>query len=70
MTTVAEIIKHLKTLPQDAIVEVLQEYSIGYETSTSFRSVDVESIDVIDFRDEKYSKSHLFGKCVVQLSAK
>lgn len=70
MATVAELIKKLKTLPRDAVVEVLQEYSSGYETSTSFEPVDIESINFIDFCDEKYRDSQFFGKCFVQLNAK
>lgn len=68
MTTVAELIKKLQTLPQDAEVEVLKEYSYGYQTSTSFEPIDIEFVDVLDYTDEIYAKSHIYGKIFVHLA--
>lgn len=41
-TTVAQLIAHLQTLPQDAIVEVLKTNVGSYSVSTSWESLDFE----------------------------
>ena len=73
MTTVAQLIAKLQTLPQDAVVEVLEEYSHGYETSTRYGPIDIEHVYVIDFNDEKYTSdpryAHVAGKKFIQLEA-
>ena len=42
MTTVAQFIAHLQTLPQDAIVQCLVEKSRGYETYTTWEDVEID----------------------------
>lgn len=71
MCTVAQLIAKLQTIDQDAIVEVLQEHSHGYQTSTSFEPVSIEYIDVLDFTDDTYRETapHVYGKVFVQLYA-
>jgi hypothetical protein len=67
MCTVKELIEKLKDFPEDAIVEVLAENTHGYEISTSFTALDVESIDILDFRSEIYVGSFYVGKVFIQL---
>ena len=42
MTTVAQFITHLQSLPQDAIVQCLVEKQRGYETYTVWEEIDIE----------------------------
>ena len=42
--TVSEFIAYLQTLPQDAKVEVLEEYSLHYATSTRFVELTEDQI--------------------------
>lgn len=42
MTTVAQFITHLKTLPQDAIMQCLAEESYVYETWTSWTDLEID----------------------------
>jgi len=46
MTTVAQMIEWMSTLPQDAEVECGVEVSSGYERYMSMVPVDIESCDV------------------------
>jgi len=41
MTTVAEFITYLETLPSETTVEVLQEYTGSYYTSTCYVDLDL-----------------------------
>ena len=52
MTTVAQMIEWMKTLPQDAEVECGVENSRGYERYMEMKSVDIESCDVIDYTSD------------------
>ena len=61
--TVANLIVALKSLPQDAIVELR-------DTSGSAAEVDIEYIHVFDYTDDMYKDSSLFGKLFVELEAK
>ena len=61
--TVANLIVALKSLPQDAIVELR-------DTSGSAEEVNLEYISVFDYTDDKYKGSSLFGKIFVELEAK
>lgn len=72
MTTVAQLITYLQTLPQEGIVEVLQEETKGWDTITSMKDLDIDAISILDFTskehyEEKYP--HLYGKVFVQLGA-
>ena len=42
MTTVAQFIAHLQTLPQDAIVQCLVEKICGYEAYTIWEDIEIE----------------------------
>ena len=52
MTTVAQMIEWMKTLPQDAEVECGVEVSGGYERYMSMVPVDIEACDVFDYTSE------------------
>jgi hypothetical protein len=68
MTTVAQMIEWMKTLPQDAEVECGVEVTKGYESYMEMRSVDIESCDVFDYKDEAYKGyPHIFGKTIVNI---
>jgi len=42
MTTVAQFITYLQSLPQDAIVQCLVEKQRGYETYTVWEEINIE----------------------------
>jgi hypothetical protein len=42
MTTVADLIKVLQTLPPETRVKVLTEYTRGYNVGTKFEDIDLE----------------------------
>jgi hypothetical protein len=69
MTTVAQMIEWLKTLPQDAEVECGVERTGGYSTYMEMCPVDIEYCTVLDYRDEVYSKScpTSYGRVIVQI---
>jgi hypothetical protein len=47
MTTVAQLIEHLKTLPQDAAVRVGEEQTRSYANYMTYEDLDIESTDVL-----------------------
>ena len=68
MTTVAQMIEWMKTLPQDAEVECGVEESSGYQTYMKMKPVRIDYCDVFDYtgpESEKYP--HIFGKTIVQI---
>ncbi len=69
MTTVAEMIEWLKTLPQDAEVECGVEVTKGYDTWMAMKPVDIPSCDVFSYTSaedrEKYP--HMAGKTLVMI---
>lgn len=71
MTTVAQLIAKLQTLPQDAEVECGKEKTSGYETYMTFAPVDLEDFEVVDYTSEedqvKYPK--FAGKVFVKINA-
>ena len=68
--TVAQLIEKLKTLPQDAEVEVLKEVISGFSTYTEHAPLDIEyGCEVFDYTDEKYKNSSLFGRKMLYLVA-
>lgn len=71
MTTVAQLITYLQTLPQEAIVEVLQEETKGWDTFTLMKDLDIDAISILDFTSKYYEEKcpNLYGKVFVQLSA-
>lgn len=52
MTTVAEMIEWMKTLPQDATVECGVEVTKGYDTWMEMKPVDISACDVLDYTSE------------------
>ena len=69
MTTVAQMIEWLKTLPQDAEVECGEEVTSGYSTYVTYSPVDIESSYVFDYTDPEWADSKLAGKVIVQINA-
>jgi hypothetical protein len=70
MTTVAQLIAHLQTLPQDAIVECVTEYSYGYSQGTKWKALEIENdIYVRDLRGNKLvlPESPNFNKVFVEI---
>jgi hypothetical protein len=53
MTTVAQMIEWMKTLPQDAIVKCKEEVSGSYERYTVDSDVDIESCIVNSYTSEE-----------------
>lgn len=69
MTTVAELIAKLQTLPQEAEVECGYEKTKGWNVCMEYGEVDVECMYVIDYSDTiKYPKMN--GRIIVQIDSK
>ena len=62
MTTVAQMIEWMKTMPQDAEVEI-------YNTDTSETvPVDIESCEVVDCTTDSFKPyPHVYGRVFVQI---
>lgn len=69
MTTVAQMIEWMKTLPQDAEVECGFEEGGNYEYYMVFRPVDIEACDVIDYCSEEDREKYpaRAGKTIVMI---
>jgi hypothetical protein len=68
MTTVAQMIEWMKTLPPDAEVECGVEETCGYSTSMVMRPVEIDYCDVFDYKAEAYKDyPHIYGKVIVQI---
>jgi hypothetical protein len=68
MTTVAEMIEWMETLPQDAEVECGVEVTSGYSTYMNYSPVDIESCYVFDYTSKEYNDySRIAGKVIVQI---
>lgn len=65
MTTVAQMIEWMKTLPQDAEVECGVEETGSYSNYMVMRPVDIGCCNVFDFT--KDSEGHYAGKVVVEI---
>lgn len=73
MTTVAQLIKFLQTLPEDAEVDVMKEVSADWSTWTTFEPLQIpeygcsDNLAVYDFRDNQFVKEGdpRFGKVYV-----
>ena len=69
MTTVAQMIEWMKTLPQDAEVECGVEVTKGYQTYKSMEPVDIEACYVFDYTSD-WDCAHypaMAGKVIVQI---
>lgn len=71
MTTVAQMIEWMKTLPQDAIVMCKEEVSKGFDTYVTYSDVDIESCNVLDYTAEEDRIKHptRAGKVYVNIAA-
>lgn len=69
MTTVAQMIDWLKTLPQDAEVECGVEVTSGYSTYMEMRPVDIDSSNIIDYTSEEARTKYpaMAGKVLVEI---
>jgi hypothetical protein len=69
MTTIAQMIEWMKTLPQDAEVECGVEKTKGYETFMEMKPVDIAACDAIDYSSpenrEKYPS--MDGKIIIMI---
>jgi hypothetical protein len=69
MTTVAQMIEWMKTMPQDAEVECGVEVQKDYSAYMSMVPVDIECCNVFDYTDEKYREyPAIFGKVIIQIN--
>lgn len=69
MTTVAQMIEWMKTLPQDATVECGVEVTKGYDTWMEMKPVDISACDVLDYTSEadRVKYPAMAGKTVVMI---
>ena len=69
MTTVAQMIEWMQTLPQDAEVECGVEVTKSYETYMSMKPVDIEACDVFDYTSAQTREMYpsLAGKVFVMI---
>lgn len=78
MTTVAQLIEYLQTLPLDAEVEVMSECRGSYETYTKFEPLQIpeygcsDNLEVYDFRDNQLVKEGdpRFGRVYVDFGGR
>lgn len=70
MTTVAQMIEWLNTLPQDAEVECGEEVTCGYSTYMSYTAVDIECCSVFDYSspEDREKFPQMKGRKIVQIS--
>ena len=69
MTTVAQMIEWMKTLPQDAEVECGVERSNSYATYMMMAPVDIECCDVFDYtsKEDREKYPAMAGRCMVMI---
>lgn len=69
MTTVAQMIEWMKTLPPDAEVECGVEFSGGYSTYMGMRPVNIDYCDVLDYTSEKDRQMYpqMAGKVIIRI---
>jgi len=69
MTTVAQMIEWMKTLPQDAEVECGVEVSKGYDTWMEMKPVDIEQCDLFDYSSEEEWEKYprMAGRVIVRI---
>ena len=74
MTTVAQLIEFLQTLPEDAEIEVMSECRDSWETYTKFEELQIpdehgnsDNLEVYDFRDNQFvtESDPRFGRVLV-----
>ena len=69
MTTVAQMIEWMKTMPQDAEVECGVEVTGGYVNYMTMKPVDIEECDVISYTSEadRAKYPNMAGKTFVMI---
>lgn len=69
MTTVAQMIEWMKTLPQDAEVECGREVRGSYDSWMAIVPVHIDSCDVIDYTSEEDRDKYpqLAGKVYINI---
>ena len=69
MTTVAQMIEWMKTLPQEAEVECEVERTRGYSTYMEMMPVDIAACEVFDFTSDWDSAQYpaMAGKVLVTI---
>lgn len=69
MTTVAQMIEWMKTLPAEAEVMCGVEVTGGYDTYMVMRPVDIESCSILDYTSEEDQEKYprFAGKVFVQI---
>jgi hypothetical protein len=69
MTTVAQMIEWMKTLPQDAIVKCGVEVEYGWYKNMEMHPVNIQHCDVFDYTSEEDCIKYptLAGKVIVSL---
>ena len=67
MTTVAQMIEWMKTLPQDAEVECGVEVIKGYDIYMTMKPVDIEDCYVFDYTGEEYKDYSQAGRVIVKI---
>ena len=69
MTTVAQMIEWLKTLPQDAEVQCGVEETCGYDHYMRMTDVDFDASDVLDFTsiEDRAKYPNKAGRVIVQI---
>lgn len=70
MTTVAQMIEWMKTLPQEAEVECGVEVISGFSTYMTMKPVDIEGCNVFDYTSEKDAARYpaMAGKVLVMIN--
>ena len=71
MTTVAQMIEWMKTLPQEAEVHCGMEMTKGYSTWNTMAPVDIGECTVSDYTSESDRKQHphMAGRIIVDIRA-
>lgn len=69
MTTVAQMIAWMQTLPQDAEVECLEERQRGYVTYTVNSPVNIEKCAALTYSEEFFKSDPIYGKTIVYIRA-
>jgi hypothetical protein len=69
MTTVAQMIEWMKTMPPDAEVECGVEVTKGYDTWMEMKPVDIESCDVFDYssKEDWIKYPRMAGRVIVYI---
>lgn len=69
MTTVAQMIEWMKSMPQDAEVECGVEVTSGYITYMEMQPVDIEACIVVDYTSEEDRVKYptMAGKVIIRI---